>query len=256
MADFPNSAALAAEADAVHRVETGGVRSPATRPRDAATLLILDRSGPSPRVLMGRRHPGHKFMPDKFVFPGGRAERSDAAVPTVSELHPDVAAALIARTPRGNAARARRLALAAIRETFEETGLVIGQKQAALAPRLSGPWGEFLATGYQPDLAPIRYLARAITPPGRSKRFDTRFFIVEAEAIRHTVGDIVGPNSELVELAWLTLEETVSQPLPVITRIILGELGTRLAAGGLENPAPIPFYYRTGKQFRREWITP
>ena len=263
MSEFPNSAALAAEADAMHARDTRGQAAPATRirPRDAATLLILDRSGPVPRVLMGRRHAGHKFMPDKFVFPGGRAERADAAAPIASGLVGEVEAALIARTTRGNAARARRLALAAIRETFEETGLVIGkkldfgQKQAmpgALAA--AGVWGEFLATGHLPDLAPIRYLARAITPPGRTKRFDTRFFIVDASAISHTIGDVVGPDSELTELAWLTLEETISQPLPVITRIILGDLGERLAGAGIEAPAPVPFYYRVGKEFRRELI--
>lgn len=255
--EFPNSAALAAEADAVHAREAGGKPAAAgrMRPRDAATLLVLDRSGPAPRVLMGRRHPGHKFMPDKFVFPGGRAERADAAAPVASGLAPEVEAALIARTTRGNPSRARRLALAAIRETFEETGLVIGQKLAPPTPvAVSGVWGDFLATGHLPDLAPIRYLARAITPPGRTKRFDTRFFIVEADAIRHKIGDVVGPDSELTELAWLTIEETISQPLPVITRIILGELEKRLAAGGLEASAPVPFYYRIGKEFRRELI--
>ena len=256
--DFPNGAALAAEADAMHAREAPekAAATVSLRPRDAATLLILDRSGPEPRVLMGRRHAGHKFMPDKFVFPGGRAERTDAAAPIASGLLPEVESALIARTPRGNAARARRLALAAIRETFEETGLVIGRKQVAPGrPVATGIWGEFLATGHLPDLAPIRYLARAITPPGRTKRFDTRFFVVDSGAISHTIGDVVGPDSELTELAWLTLEETISQPLPVITRIILGDLGKRLASEGIEDPtAPVPFYYRVGKEFRRDLI--
>ncbi|MGB8186236.1 MAG: NUDIX hydrolase, partial [Pseudolabrys sp.] len=43
---------------------------PDSEPRDAATLMLIDRSGPAPRVLLGRRHAGHKFMPGKFVFPG------------------------------------------------------------------------------------------------------------------------------------------------------------------------------------------
>lgn len=254
MSSFPDSARLAAEADAMHRSDTGGVRSPAMRPRDAATLLIVDRSGPTPRVLMGRRHPGHKFMPDKFVFPGGRAERSDAATPVATPLRPEVEAALLARTSRANATRARRLALAAIRETFEETGLVIGVPDKASRAAPAGPWAEFLATGFLPDLSAVHFLARAITPPGRTKRFDTRFFLVEAEAIRHKIGDIVGPESELVELAWLTIEETKTQPLPVITRIVLGDLEARLTGGGLDSAAPVPFYYRIGKDFRRELI--
>jgi 8-oxo-dGTP pyrophosphatase MutT (NUDIX family) len=250
---FPMSEALEAEANSVHH--GGGKAAPAARmrPRDAATLIVLDRSGKEPRVLMGKRHENHKFMPSKFVFPGGRAERSDAAVPTASELLPEVESALIARTTRGNPARARRLALAAIRETFEETGLVIGLP-VGKPHQASGPWNEFLATGHLPDLASIRFLARAVTPPGRTKRFDTRFFVVEASAIRHSVGDIVGPESELTELAWLSFSETEAQPLPMITRIILNELSTALEAGWPGKPAPRPFYYRRREIFQREVI--
>ncbi|HRE19958.1 MAG TPA: NUDIX hydrolase, partial [Rhabdaerophilum sp.] len=138
---------------------------------------MVDRSGSAPRVLMGKRHEGHKFMPGMFVFPGGRAERSDAAVPVASELLPVVQTSLMARCQRATAARARRLALAAIRETFEETGFVIGLPGLAAANG-KGPWNEFLSTGHLPDLGSIRFLARAITPPGRTKRFDTRFFVV------------------------------------------------------------------------------
>ena len=47
---------------------------PGIKVRDAATMLVIDRTGPVPKVLLGRRHHGHKFMPGKFVFPGGRME--------------------------------------------------------------------------------------------------------------------------------------------------------------------------------------
>ncbi|MEA3024010.1 MAG: hypothetical protein QOK01_2862, partial [Alphaproteobacteria bacterium] len=50
---------------------------PPMRPRDAATMIIIDRATPAPQVLLGRRHRGHKFMPGKFVFPGGRVEPID-----------------------------------------------------------------------------------------------------------------------------------------------------------------------------------
>lgn len=234
---------------------------PNVRPVDASTLIILDRSGPAPRVLMGKRHQNHKFMPNKFVFPGGRAEKSDSAIPTGSELLAEVEAALIARTPRGNAVRARRLALAAIRETFEETGLVIG-RSAGRTPviRETGsagqqdPWVEFLATGHLPDLAALNYLARAITPPRRPKRFDTRFFVVEADAIQHRVGNVVGPDSELTELAWLTLAETTSLPLPAITRVILADLDAAVRLGGPGPGLPVPFYFERRREFLRELI--
>src|ERR1700733_3169181 len=86
----------------------------AVGPRGAATLIIIRRDGPKPRVLMGRRHGGHDFMPDKWVFPGGRIDPSDFRAPVASELRPDVAHRLYAT---GLARRARALALSAIRET-------------------------------------------------------------------------------------------------------------------------------------------
>jgi len=89
------------------------------RPKDAATLIILDRDGPLPRVLMGRRHLGHKFMPGKFVFPGGRIDLGDRSMPVVGALHPRIEAALAARVVRPSAKRGRALALAAIRENRE-----------------------------------------------------------------------------------------------------------------------------------------
>src|SRR5258708_39938376 len=73
--------------------------SPDSEPRDAATLMLIDRSGPKPKVLLGRRHAGHKFMPGKFVFPGGRIEALDRAMEAATELHPDTQKNLLARAP-------------------------------------------------------------------------------------------------------------------------------------------------------------
>ena len=96
------------------------------RPRDAATLIVVDRDGPEPKVLMGRRHAGHAFMPGKFVFPGGRVEPEDRRMAAAGALDPFVEAKLNVRVPRPSPGFARAIALAAIRETFEETGLAIG----------------------------------------------------------------------------------------------------------------------------------
>jgi 8-oxo-dGTP pyrophosphatase MutT (NUDIX family) len=238
---------------------------PNVRPVDAATLVILDRSGPVPRVLMGRRHPALKFMPDRFVFPGGRSEAGDSRLPVAGELPPAVAAGLAARCGRPSAARGRRLALAALRETFEETGIVIGRPAASPFPTLptgnkqdrkEDPWRDFLGTGHVPDLSGLAYLARAITPPRRPKRFDTRFFVVDAARIAHQIEGVVGPDSELVELAWLSLAETAALPLPAITRVVLADLDAALRQGPIEAPRPVPFYFEKNRVFRREWITP
>src|SRR6058998_3405460 len=94
---------------------------PYLRPKDAATLILIDRAGEVPKVLLGRRHGGHKFMPGKFVFPGGRVERPDRLLAIASPLHPEVEQHLLRSVRRPDSAAARALALAAIRETFEET---------------------------------------------------------------------------------------------------------------------------------------
>ncbi len=205
---------------------------PAPKPKDAATLLIVRRDGPVPRVLMGQRSRGHSFMPDKWVFPGGRIHPSDFRVPVASELRPEVAAALERGCP---GVRGRALALAAIRETFEETGLLLAR--AGTAPRSSrGEWRHFLATGALPDLGALDYVARAITPPGRTRRFDARFFVAEATAL---VALEPGSGSgELGELAWFDWDEAAKLDLPQITRMILAEVAARFETPG----RPIPFH--------------
>jgi 8-oxo-dGTP pyrophosphatase MutT (NUDIX family) len=219
-------------------------------PVDAATLILIDRRKGEPRMLMGRRHASHRFMPDVFVFPGGRSEAGDGRMPEASPLAPDILSSLMLASPRANPTRMRRLALAAIRETFEETGLVIGQKASAPAG-LKGPWAEFAATGHLPDLSVLSFVARAITPPRRPKRFDTRFFVADAGAVAHEVPGIVTPESELTELAWLTFAETEKLPLPVITRVMLGELKTWMDFAEKESQAPIPFYFERHGRMQR-----
>src|SRR5438876_9282313 len=110
--------------------------SPYVRPKDAATLILVDRSGRVPKVLLGKRHHGHKFMPGKFVFPGGRVESHDRMMPVASSLNPHAEKKLMRRVVRPSAGKARGLALAAIRETFDETGPLLGARHesAAAAP--------------------------------------------------------------------------------------------------------------------------
>jgi 8-oxo-dGTP pyrophosphatase MutT (NUDIX family) len=208
------------------------VAGAALRPRHAATLVLIRRDGPEPRLLMGRRAGGHVFMAAKWVFPGGRLDRSDYGVPAARELEP-ATRALLERTapPR----RARALALAAVRETFEETGLILGRASVAAgrAPT-RGSWRAFLDRGLLPDLEPLRFIARAITPPGRTRRFDTRFFLADAQALAS-----LEPGAgcgELEETAWFGLPETAALDLPAITRFVLAEIAARLAEPG--RPAP------------------
>jgi len=152
-----------------------------------------------------------------------------------------------------SAARARALGLAAIRETFEEAGLVIGT--AAASPDAAQPagWSAFLGHGYSPSLSRLAFFARAITPPGRPRRYDTRFFCVDASAIAHRTETSDG---ELSGLHWLTLEEARDLDLPAITRVVLEDLADRLRGSGLgASDSPVPYYHHKNGSFRRDLLS-
>jgi 8-oxo-dGTP pyrophosphatase MutT (NUDIX family) len=225
----------------------------ALRPRDAATLIIVDSSSGEPRVLLGRRRLDMVFMPGRYVFPGGRVDPADKQIAVEEDLKPrDLEKLMIAMKGTRSVARARALALAAVRETFEEAGLLIGTPLGAGAAPKTPNWQEFFAAGYRPALARLTFFARAITPPGRSRRFDSRFFCVEAEAIVHRAKI---ENGELSDLEWHSIAQARSLELPNITRVVLEDLNERIAAGALHTgDYPVPFYHRRNGSFRRDLI--
>ncbi len=226
---------------------------PTLRYRDAATLILVDRSEAKPKVLLGRRHAAHKFLPGRFVFPGGRVEPSDGRMPVATPLHAAVEARLLKKVRRPSPMRARAFALAAIRETFEETGLLIGRKQEGERGRPGRRATLFDEAGVYPDLASIHFIARAITPPGRPRRYDTRFFAADVGAIAHRVEGVVGPDSELVELVWLPIDEVEKLEMTQITKVALQELEARSAAG-FGPDLPVPFYRMLHRRFVRELL--
>lgn len=223
------------------------------RPRKAATLILIDRAGPTPRVLMGKRHEAHKFMPGKFVFPGGRIEPGDGRIASASELDPVTAEKLAACLRRPSKAGARAIALAAVRETFEETGLALGARENAGKPMPAGVWSDFASHGVTPSLEHIHFVGRAITPPRNKLRFDAHFLAADATAIAHRVDGVVSPNSELVELVWVPVREALNMGLVAITRVILRELENRVAQG-FGRDLPVPFYQFTRTGWRRDEI--
>lgn len=224
------------------------------KPRDAATLIIVDSDSGEPRVLMGKRRETQVFMPGKYVFPGGRVDKEDRLAPSADELREgEVAKLLLDMKGSPSAARARALGLAAIRETFEEAGLLIGRQAGAELAKVSDGWRDFVAQGYLPSLAPLTFFARAVTPPGRPRRYDTRFFCVEAHHIAHRI-DI--RDGELSSLDWFTFEQIRALDLPSITRVVLEDLADRLRVGW--SPAtdvPVPFYNNRNGTFRRILLT-
>lgn len=216
------------------------------RPRDAATLVVVERSQSAPRILMGRRRPDQVFLPDKFVFPGGRVETADR---TFARRHtlPDHETRCLKLAMRGRVSdtRAAALALAAVRETFEETGFIVGEPGRKEAPGEAGGWATFLASGFRPRLAGLTFFARAITPPGRPRRYDTRFFLADASEIAHRTDGIDG---ELLDIDWFTLEQARTLKLPSITRHVLEDV-----AACLERPqtSAVPFYFHRHGRFER-----
>jgi 8-oxo-dGTP pyrophosphatase MutT (NUDIX family) len=220
------------------------------KPKPAATLILLDRSSAEPSVLMGRRNDKLKFMPGKFVFPGGRIEPGDRRMNVAGTLPDPVSDKLNARRGVRNIDLARPLALAAIRETFEETGLVLGRRDLG-PPEQSpeGAWSKFCALGAYPDLEAMHFIGRAITPPGRARRFDTSFLAMDTAMIVDQTADVVGPDSELVEVLRLPLSKALELDLPMITWVMLKELDHRLKAG-MAHDLPVPFY----REIRRKWV--
>lgn len=214
---------------------------PNVTPRDASTLILLDRSGKVPKVLMGKRHHGHVFLPGKFVFPGGGIDPLDRKMPVAAPLDPIAEAKLMLKVKRPTHTYAQALALAAIRETFEETGILLGKKTDAVAKAPGGPWAEFAKHMVSPDLSSVHFICRAITPPRRARRYDTRFFTADVSAIAHKLDGIVGPETELTELIWQPLEDIKRLDLLAITEIALEDLHARIEAG-FGHDLPVPFY--------------
>ena len=218
----------------------------AVRPRDAATLIIVRRGGKVPRVLMGQRSANHAFMPNKFVFPGGRVDPGDSRLRPPHDLHPDV----MGRLQLGcSETRARALAMAAIRETYEETGLVVGEPHTPTLKTRSPHWHAFLQHDVNPRLDVLHYVARAITPPYRKRRFDARFFMVDAEHIQGDVHERPEGSGELLDLHWIEIDKAQGiEQLPHITRMVLAELEQRLNdRRGLSGQGPF-VHVRHGRQ--------
>ena len=227
--------------DAPGKARTG----PAPRPKDAATLILVRRDGQAPRVLMGKRSRGHDFMPDKYVFPGGRVDAGDGRAPALAELAESEASALRYQTRRV----VRAFPLTAVRETFEETGLIIGRPGEHTGHKPPG-WAPYLKHDVLPDLSGFTFIGRAVTPPYRHKRFDARFFMAEAEDV---LVDDRPPveGAELSDLNWVGLEDALHLDLPNVTRFMLGEIRERLDHPGRALKPPFLRWTQTGHRMDR-----
>jgi 8-oxo-dGTP pyrophosphatase MutT (NUDIX family) len=205
------------------------------RAKDAGTLILVDRSGRVPRVLLGKRHAGHAFMPGKYVFPGGRVDRSDARVPVARPLAPELEALLMKRVPRPSPVKARALALSAIRETFEETGIMVGEPGTDPLLASKGAWSASIRAKVLPDLSALQLTGS----------------MLGFSLLMQALDGVTGPDAELIEHVWMSLQQAARLDLPAVTRVMLEELDVRIAAGFRQN-LPVPFYRMPRGRFLRE----
>ncbi len=209
--------------------------------RDAATVILVRHDGAAPRVLMGQRGATAVFMPDRFVFPGGAVDPCDLEL-GARGTSPAPEPATLRHASREVAAA---LPFAAIRELWEETGLALGTRRGARSRReiWPEPWRGFVDAGVEPATAALRFVFRAVTPAGRPRRFDARFFLADAAALAGSPDDFARASGELRHLRWVDLAEARRLPLPFITEVVLSEVETRLAGGPTSRGVP---FFRQG----------
>lgn len=211
--------------------------------KDAASIILVDRRQANPLILMGKRAAKHKFMPNIYVFPGGRVDYADRFGPVGRDYHVDTLDLLMQQMRgRTTALRAQMMGLAAIRETYEEVGLKIGVETGEPRRYANQSWAAFSHGGLKADLSKLSYIARAITPPGQNRRFDTRFFI--ADVGPYLEQQTAQSSDELEDVRWVTFEQTADLPLHFITKRILLAAKNALTTPSFEKRQPNVAFYR------------
>ncbi len=204
--------------------------------RNAATVILVRDPDTRPRVLMGQRGANAAFMPSRFVFPGGALDPGDREVPLAAPLDPGCAARLAEDAPDW---MPHALAVAAVRELWEETGMILGSP-GDWPGQVPADWTDFAATGHLPSPTGLSFVFRALTPPGRPRRFDARFFLADAAHLRGDPDDFDRASDELSHLQWIPLDEVRAFHMPFITEVVLAEVAAALPR--LDAPESVPFF--------------
>lgn len=225
-------------------------------PRDAASMLVILRSDDQPlddyRVLMGRRHQNHSFMPDVYVFPGGAVDITDL---NIAKTGPEALQVRLAQFS-SHWEHGAALLLAALRETYEETGIRLVKQEIELSLTTS-------QEDWQDLLDRVTFLSRAITPPGRKKRFDTRFFVMEIpeDHLQGQENEKLRDTDELLDLQWVTYNQALELTLHPMTRVIIEDLNDYFinmhenSDGNIQlQPSLVAFYQMIDERFQRDWL--
>ena len=213
------------------------------RPRDAASLILLRREEREHRVLVGRRPPKARFLPGYYVFPGGSVEPSDSRARPASPLATDMVELMAVG---GKTLRAHSLAMAAVRETFEETGLLVAEP-GDVGPLPSPTWSTIRAHGVAPSLHRLSYVGRAITPVPSPIRFHARFFVADAQ---YTTGTL-GGDSELEDLHWCPVNELARLPTIDVQSFMLSHAIATLTCENSATTGKPLFTQRAGQRYIR-----
>lgn len=197
-------------------------------PRDAATVILMrDTDAGPPEIYLVKRNAAASFMGGAYVFPGGRLDDEDF-LPEMRErafgLDGSLAASILGEA---DPARALGLYIAALRETFEEAGVLLaceedGRPLETASPRIERLLEEgrarllaretsFLALlkefQVKLDVGALTYLARWVTPEVEPKRFDARFFIGHAPKDQRAVHD----QAETTDGVWRSAEDVLAR---------------------------------------------
>ncbi len=219
--------------------------------RHAATVVLIRHDTPEPSVLMGQRGTKAAFMPNKFVFPGGALDPEDREIKLAKPAAPDLLTTL---AKHSDPELSEPLLLAAVREMWEETGHALAletPRACEIADDQPENWQGFFKQGWLPDASGLQFIFRAITPPGRSRRFDARFFLGDASAIKGDPDDFSAASDELAHLQWIPLSKTREFDLPFVTEVVLAEVQSRMRYPKKQHPVPF-FTHENGiSQFHR-----
>lgn len=210
--------------------------------RNAATVILCRERESGAEILMGQRGSAAAFMPNRFVFPGGAVDSDDVALADLlkDRFQPDPRLLL-----HSDGDLAAALPLAGLRELWEETGLAPKGDSERNIDMVPDGWRGYFSQFGAPPSDGLRFFFRAITPPGRPRRFDARFFVASADAFECDLEDFSCASGELSHLRWVDIAAARALPLPFITEVVLAELEAVFA--GDDRGDGVPFFDQTAQ---------